>query len=359
MHANDAHHASALEKKLVESTRVAVWSRGAGTEERCTSVAFTACLSHVSSGAPFAIVYRATSEEELETVDELIRSRPAGTRALVWLHVLAGAEFDADDINGWLETVDERVHMLLTSDDIDEARATVDALRTSGPYADEELEADSHTDATPADWNAAYEQVAHHVSRRQRDLSSRQASRAKSLGRQASSFKGVTSFKKKGGAFSEVNGYKVGRRLGKGAYGEVHVATKGGERYALKILKQSKQSGGRGRGASGLDSVQKEIATMKKIAHPNCVALFDVIADPETVDEICLLLEFVDGGTSQKSDAQSKPIPLSLDAVWSHMRHLVMGLEYLHMHGIVHRDVRLLARSRPPDLRPLPFSLPL
>ena len=34
---------------------------------------------------------------------------------------------------------------------------------------------------------------------------------------------------------------------------------------------------------SALDDVKAEIATLKKIAHPNCVHMFDVIADPTLV----------------------------------------------------------------------------
>ena len=33
----------------------------------------------------------------------------------------------------------------------------------------------------------------------------------------------------------EVNGYKLGRILGKGAYGSVFVAAKAGEHYAVKV----------------------------------------------------------------------------------------------------------------------------
>ena len=145
---------------------------------------------------------------------------------------------------------------------------------------------------------------------------------------------------KEGLNIKKVNGYEVKQSLGKGAFGEVFMGRKDGETYAIKVLRKSALKRQRtGKASSALDSVKTEIAYMKKIAHPNCVHMFDVILDP-THDEIYLVLEFIDGGSSQKMDPQGKPIPLTERVVWSHMRHLVMGLEYLHMHQIVHRDIK-------------------
>lgn len=143
------------------------------------------------------------------------------------------------------------------------------------------------------------------------------------------------------GRLASVNGYEVSKQLGKGAFGEVYLASRGGEQFALKIIKKAalKKTSMPGRpgtkqSPAALDLVKAEIATLKKIGHPNCVQMFDVIYDA-TVDQVFLVLEFVDGGTSQKSDAEGHPILLPERTIWSHTRHFVMGLEYLHMQGIV------------------------
>lgn len=73
-----------------------------------------------------------------------------------------------------------------------------------------------------------------------------------------------------------------------------------------------------------------------------------MIVDP-AIDEVCLVLEYVEGGDSQKTDESGSLIPLVEKTIWSHLRHLTLGLEYLHMHGIIHGDIKpenlLLTRS--------------
>lgn len=152
-----------------------------------------------------------------------------------------------------------------------------------------------------------------------------------------------------GNHLTAVNNYAVKQSIGTGAYGEVFLATREGSRFAIKMLRKSTLKRMRqGRTGSALDQVKAEIATMKKIAHPNCVHMFDVIVDPKQ-DEIFFVLEYVDGGPSQVKGADGAPVPLPEPRIWSFTRHLLLGLEYLHMHGIVHRDLKpenlLLARS--------------
>lgn len=148
-----------------------------------------------------------------------------------------------------------------------------------------------------------------------------------------------------------VNQYTMVKQLGKGSFGDVYLATEGAEKFAVKVLKRSALRRQRqGRFGSALDSVKAEIALMKKIRHPNCVGMVEVIDDPKA-DEVFIVLEFVDGGASQAVGKDGTAAVLKEATIWSHMRHLVLGLEYLHMHGIVHRDIKpdnlLVSRSAP------------
>jgi len=65
---------------------------------------------------------------------------------------------------------------------------------------------------------------------------------------------------------------------------KVYIAKRRNEKFAIKVLKKSALKKMRvGRTGSALDNMATEIATMKKIAHPNCVHMHDVIFDPAKV----------------------------------------------------------------------------
>jgi len=180
------------------------------------------------------------------------------------------------------------------------------------------------------DWNKAYAEEAPKL-----------AAKVSLLKRQGTTAEGaLVTVAKKGTQLSVVNGYDVRKALGKGAFGEVFLASKNSQQFAIKVLLKSKLKKVRtGRHSSAFDSIKTEIATMKKIAHPNCVHMFDVIIDQDH-DEVFLVLEYIEGGPSQRMSDDGKGVPLPERTIWSHMRHLVMGLEYLHMHGIIHRDIK-------------------
>ena len=101
---------------------------------------------------------------------------------------------------------------------------------------------------------------------------------------------------------SMINDFAISKALGKGAFGEVYLGSQQGtgETFAIKVLKKSalKKTKMIGSKKSALDDVKAEIATLKKIAHPNCVQLLDVIHD-QIADQVFLVLEFVDGKRSQ------------------------------------------------------------
>lgn len=118
-------------------------------------------------------------------------------------------------------------------------------------------------------WSEAYETLALKAS-----------DRTKSLRRQGT-FSENAHVKMDGSTLRQINDYSVTAPLGKGAYGEVFLASRRNnrEKYAIKVLRKSKlkKMGGRPRPGmrmtEGLSSIKVEIATMKKITHPSAALL--------------------------------------------------------------------------------------
>ncbi|KAJ2084316.1 hypothetical protein H4R24_000109 [Coemansia sp. RSA 988] len=146
-----------------------------------------------------------------------------------------------------------------------------------------------------------------------------------------------------------INQYMIIRELGRGTHGKVKLAfdTASGEYYAIKII--DKESRGRrlrpgpsnGRLRIDIDKMEKvkrEIAILKKCRHPNVVRLREVIDDAHA-RRIYLVIEYMDGGEIAWRDADHLPL-MTVDRARSVFRGLVLGVEYLHYVGILHRDLK-------------------
>ncbi|KAI2782930.1 Pkinase-domain-containing protein [Daldinia loculata] len=172
-----------------------------------------------------------------------------------------------------------------------------------------------------------------------------------------------------------INQYTIREEIGRGSYGAVHLATdQFGTEYALKEfsklrLRKRAQSnilrrpeGGRPRSlgpGQGLYSahrkqlshheiaeakdalflIREEVAIMKKLNHPNLVQLFEVLDDPEN-DSLYMVLEMCKKGVVMKVglDEQATPYDDEQCRLW--FRDLILGIEYLHAQGIIHRDIK-------------------
>ena len=133
---------------------------------------------------------------------------------------------------------------------------------------------------------------------------------------------------------SSFGDYRVVRRLGAGASGEVWLLESGrsGLKAAAKIL------------APELAQVHehrirfvREAATAMEIRHPNLVRVYDVGEDPET--ELCyMLMEYVSGGTLAERIAREGALPVA--EALRIVRALASLVEVVSSRGIVHRDIK-------------------
>lgn len=90
---------------------------------------------------------------------------------------------------------------------------------------------------------------------------------------------------------------------------------------------------------NAIDLIKEEIAIMKKLNHPNLVTLIEVLDDP-TEDSLYMVMEMCKKGVVMKVglDERADPYPDHVCRYW--FRDLILGIEYLHAQGVVHRDIK-------------------
>lgn len=85
--------------------------------------------------------------------------------------------------------------------------------------------------------------------------------------------------------------------------------------------------------------IREEIAIMKKLNHPNLVSLIEVLDDPEE-DSLYMVLEMCNKGVIMKVGLEEDAVPYSEEECRHWFRDLILGIEYLHAQGVVHRDIK-------------------
>ncbi|KAJ2111178.1 Calcium/calmodulin-dependent protein kinase type I [Coemansia sp. RSA 922] len=128
--------------------------------------------------------------------------------------------------------------------------------------------------------------------------------------------------------------YRTGRILGSGTYAVVRemVHTTTGQHYAGKIISKQLMR------EQHLLTVPSEINILKRLSrkHENILTLVDYF---ETPHNVYLITELCTGGELFEHILCRTPAFTEHDAAQV-MRQIVEGVSFLHMHGIVHRDLK-------------------
>lgn len=130
------------------------------------------------------------------------------------------------------------------------------------------------------------------------------------------------------------NHLKILKCLGKGSFGSAYEA---GLR-SLKIVCVKVIEFGGMADPNDVLALREEIALMQRFSHPNIVQYYGVLEDPEK-QTINIFMEYVTGGTV--SSYLKKFGQVELEAVRDWSKQILLGLQYLHEQGVVHRDMKL------------------
>ena len=131
---------------------------------------------------------------------------------------------------------------------------------------------------------------------------------------------------------------ETGRELGRGAYGEVREAQWLGAPCATKRVHSVllPQSGSMDNSKVAADFV-RECRTWKDLRHPNIVQLFGVFFERGCPLPV-LVMERLHTSLTRYLEAHTTE-EVTLERKATILRHVALGLAYLHSHKHVHRDL--------------------
>jgi eukaryotic-like serine/threonine-protein kinase len=138
------------------------------------------------------------------------------------------------------------------------------------------------------------------------------------------------------------NRYRILKRLGVGAMGEVYLGEhlRMGRRDAIKVLRS-----GMAREPEAMARFTRGARNVSRIRHPNVCQVYDFGEAEDGV--LFLAMEFVDGGSL--GDVLSELGPLPLERAARLLQQAAEALHAAHEQGIVHRDLKpdnlMLART--------------
>lgn len=126
--------------------------------------------------------------------------------------------------------------------------------------------------------------------------------------------------------------YENKGKLGQGAFGKVyeveHKSTS--LHWAMKTVNKEKA------GSSAIKLLEREVAILKRVTHPNIIQLYEVF---ETSKRMFLVMELCEGG--ELADMLKDRKFFCESEVRLITKELASAIAYLHKNDIVHRDIKL------------------
>ncbi|KAG2272981.1 hypothetical protein Bca52824_067536 [Brassica carinata] len=130
--------------------------------------------------------------------------------------------------------------------------------------------------------------------------------------------------------------WRKGELIGCGAFGRVYMGMNldSGELLAIKQVLIAPNNA-KEKTQGHIREIEEEVRLLKNLSHPNIVRYLGTVRESDSLN---ILMEFVPGGSisSLLEKFGSFPEPVII----MYTKQLLVGLEYLHKNGIMHRDIK-------------------
>ncbi|KAM7273716.1 hypothetical protein ACFE04_028380 [Oxalis oulophora] len=132
--------------------------------------------------------------------------------------------------------------------------------------------------------------------------------------------------------------WRKGELIGSGAFGRVYMGMNldSGELLAVKqVLIAENNTSSTEKQQAHIRELEEEVKLLKNLSHPNIVRYLGTVREQENLN---IFLEFVPGGSISSLLGKFGPFPEPV--IRTYTKQLLLGLDYLHTNGIMHRDIK-------------------